>query len=323
MDWATAQGVHHQDCLTTPLRIALVGCGRWGSRIATTLRELPECQLRWVCDPVTRWPHTAWAPELTDEVCRDVDAVVVATPPDAHVAPVLRALSHRVPVFVEKPFTQSSADADAIARARGNTPMMVGHLLVFHPLYQRLLGLHQTHSLGELRQVLVVRHSPSRGVPRCPWWTLAPHDLALLVRLFGKPHHMNVALTSQTGDVGAELSWDNARATLDYSTTSPGKRRTWSVVTSHTKIDLDESRNAWIQDQATLLMPQHPSPLAVELRHFLRCVATREQPETAIDDALANVALLCAGQRSLARNRRTLVLERSTERHVVGQGSGA
>lgn len=314
--------MQHRDRLTTPLRVALVGCGRWGSCIATTLQQLPECRLEWVCDPVTRWPDTAWAPELTDEVCANVDAVVVATPPDAHAAPVLRALAHRLPVFVEKPFTQSSADANAVAEARGATPLMVGHLLLFHPLYQRLLALHQEGKLGELRHVHVVRHSPSRGVVRCPWWTLAPHDLAVLVRLLGTPQQLNVT-APVANQVRAELVWTNTRVTLDYATTAPGKRRTWTIVTNLTTIELDESRNVWFQDETSLEMPQDPSPLAVELRHFLRCAATGEQPHTAIDDALTNVALLCAGQRSLARNRRIAMDERGTAHHAVVQGSGA
>lgn len=298
-----------RDLKIKPLRIALVGCGRWGSCIATTIAGLPEYDLAWVCDPDVRWPNTPWAPELTVEVCRDVEAVLIATPPDAHCEPALRALAQGLAVFIEKPFTTSAQQAAQISVAAGNGTLMVGHLLVFHPLYARLLSDLSRGALGALRHIEVTRHSPSRGVPRCPWWTLAPHDLSLLVRLLGKPQNMKVQYAANARDVDAELIWGDVRANLEYSTTAPSKHRKWRLETTRTTLELDESHDCWLEAGRRMVVPTTPTPLALELLHFAECVARGETPVTGIVDALQNVELLCWGQRSLSRSQRHSITE--------------
>jgi predicted dehydrogenase len=299
-----ARPVRTRNIVTRPLRAALVGCGRWGSCIAKTLDSLAEYDLAWVCDPEVRWPTARWAKELTSDVCREVEVVLIATPPEHHVAPALLALANERAVFVEKPFALSATEALHIANARGNTPLMAGHLLVFHPLYHKLQSELAAGKLGDVRTIDVTRHSPARGTARCPWWTLAPHDLSLLVRLLGAPQHMNVELASNGRDVTAKLTWEQSRARLDYSTCATTKRRSWRVETSRCTLDLDEQLAVWNSDGRKTRLPEKPPPLTLELLHFARCVAHGETPTTGIEDALTNVELLCWGQLSLSRSAR-------------------
>jgi predicted dehydrogenase len=170
-------------------------------------------------------------------------------------------------------------------------------------------------TVGALRRIHVTRHSPARGQLRCPWWTLAPHDLSLLVRLLGKPQDMNVVYGANGRDVTAELVWGGVRASLDYSTTAEIKRRTWRLETTTTSLELDENSNTWIRNGEPQRLPEQ-APLAAELRHFAHCVANRATPLNGIEDAIANVDLLCAGQRTLARS----AFHQTTE--ILAQGSG-
>lgn len=298
-----------------PLRVALVGCGRWGRRLAQTLGVLPEFALEWVCDPRERWLGARWAPGLTTHICAAVDAVVVATPPSAHVTPALMALECRKPVFVEKPFAESLDEVRRIRAVQGEAPVMVGHLLVYHPAYVEVLAwIRRAADQGSV-VIDVVRTSPprgeSRGEKRCPWWTLAPHDLALLTRALGEPEAMGV---QRRGDqVVAQLMWRNARATLVYSTRASAKVRRWDVsnethtlcydeVTStfsHTRGERNGAVISAIHQGEEQRLFVDVNPLGEELRHFAQCVRRSTPPLTDIHDAERSVRLLCLGERQL------------------------
>lgn len=285
-----------------PLRVALVGCGRWGRRLAQTLGALPEFALTWVCDPRKQSLGVRWAPALTTHICNDVDAVVVATPPSAHVTPTLMTLKCRKPVFVEKPFAESIAEVRRIRAVQGEATVMVGHLLVYHPAYVEVLDwLRRAAHRGPVA-IDVVRTSPprgeSRGEERCPWWTLAPHDLALLTRALGEPRTMQVL---RRGDqVVAHLLWRNARATLVYSTSASAKVRRWEVSNDAGGLCYDEvtSTLSYAPGEEQRLYAD-VNPLREELRHFAQCVRNGVTPHTDIRDAELSVRLLCLGERQL------------------------
>ena len=310
----------------------MVGRGRWGRCIERTLEQLPDFALCWVCDPTQRapsecvlWPadtqpvatqSTAreparWTSELTSQICRDVDVVIVATPADLHVEPTLLALAAGRPGFVEKPFTTSYNDALRVASAAAERVLMVGHLLVYHPAYRTLCTLVQDGVLGTIRDIEVERHSPSRpgaviaNGERCPWWTLAPHDLAILTRLLGAPRALRVRRNE--GLVHAGLDWSGARARLRYATAAESKTRRITVTGSLAQAEIDElgphltlTRGGFGERVELLAEP----PLTQELRHFAACARGEHSPETGLDDALQNVRLLEQGARDMARSSR-------------------
>lgn len=285
-----------------PLQVALVGCGRWGASIARAVDAMPQLALRWVCDPHVRRPGVAWAPALTAQVCSDVDAVIVATPPEHHVPAALAALKAGKPVLVEKPFAQSSAEVRQVMAVRAATPVLVGHLLAYHPGYTALL--ERVRSTPRVVQVEVVRHSPPRGANRCAWWTLAPHDLALLTRVFGEPDEVQV--TAVSDGVLAQLSWPRARARLSYSTIAETKKRHWRVVDGGHTFVFDEIEGTLVTrgDTTEVLEFRDADPLRAELRHFAACVRDDVTPLTGIDEAERSVRLLCLGERQLGLVRR-------------------
>lgn len=285
-----------------PLRVALVGCGRWGGRIASALEALDDFSLAWVCDPVVERPGARWAPSLDERVCRDVDAVVVATPPEAHLAPTLEALRAHKPVLVEKPFVQSLAEVRQVRAELGTTPILVGHLLAYHAGY-RALGERVIGALGPIR-VEVVRHSLSRSAqPRCPWWTLAPHDLALLTRWFGEPDDLRVV--SRGDGVQARLTWPGVCAALSYSTVAVTKSRHFRVTTPASDALFDE-----VSEQLTVRGVgasrqcfAGANPLRSELLHLAECARHGTPALTGIDEAEQSVRLLCIGERQLRPRR--------------------
>lgn len=279
-----------------------MGCGRWGASLANAVSTMPEFALSWVCDPAVRPIEVRWAPALTEQVCLEVDAVIVATPPEHHLTPTLTALRVGKPVLVEKPFLQSLAEVRQVRAVRGTTPVMVGHLLAYHPGYQALMEWVKTSATTVY--VEVVRHSPARGDGRCPWWTLAPHDLALLTRLFGEPQDLRLATAGDA--VQAQLTWPGTRATLSYCTTATGKCRYWRVKSGIGELVFDElsgvlSKSGETRDCASFA---DADPLRTELKHFASCVRSHADALTGIDEGEQSVRLLCWGDQQLRLSRR-------------------
>jgi predicted dehydrogenase len=169
--------------------IGLVGCGRWGCRLAADLVRLG-------CPPVVvarsedsrRRALEAGARELVPSVesMPAVDGVVVATPTATHAAVIDELLPLGVPIFVEKPMTPSAQDAARLAAAAPDR-LFVMDKWRYHPGVELLADLARS---GELGPVLGLRTSrvdwgnPHRDVDAV--WILAPHELAIALEVLGE-----------------------------------------------------------------------------------------------------------------------------------------
>ena len=171
-----------------PLRLGLIGAGRWGRTLARVISTMPGMQLSVVA---TRNPESkAFFPEqdlVSDWQAlleRPLDGVIVASPPATHSAPSLAAIELGLPVMIEKPMTSSAETADAllIAAEYHGTPVLVDHTQLFAPgviaLRKRLLELGEPCEL--------VLHSGAWGPfrPDVPvLWDWGAHDVALALYL--------------------------------------------------------------------------------------------------------------------------------------------
>ena len=107
------------------VRIGIVGAGWVAAEHCKTLARLDGITIAAVADPDTTrsvdlagrygaTAHSAANEMIAGEV---LDAVVVATPPGAHRAPVIEAIESGLAVFLEKPIARSMDDARAIVAA--------------------------------------------------------------------------------------------------------------------------------------------------------------------------------------------------------------
>ncbi|MGH8471911.1 MAG: Gfo/Idh/MocA family protein, partial [Gammaproteobacteria bacterium] len=180
------------------IQVAVVGVGGWGKNLARNLHQLPEANLRYVCDlnrtkldQLARQLPGAQLTSDLDLVLRDpeVQAVVVATPAPRHHPICKAALEAGKDVFVEKPFTLEVAHAEElIALAKKNQRvLMVGHLLEYHPGVQMLKDLIDSGELGDVRYLYSNRLN--LGVLRPDENALGSrgaHDVSVLLRLAGE-----------------------------------------------------------------------------------------------------------------------------------------
>ncbi len=114
--------------------------------------------------------------------------MVLATPAVAHATQAQAALAAGKHVFVEKPMALSTADAEAVvaAAARAGKTLMVGHLMLYHPGYERLRQLVHGGELGDVFYIYAVRVNLGRlRHDENALWSLAPHDLSMILDLVG------------------------------------------------------------------------------------------------------------------------------------------
>ncbi len=327
----------------SPINVAVVGAGYWGPNLMRTFASIPGGRLAAVCDlDPTRlaavaeaYPGTCTTTEL-EELLFDleVEAVAVATPAESHrqvAEACLRAGKH---VYVEKPLAASSQDAEVIvATAReADRIVMAGHLFLYDPAVNRLIGLVQEGAIGTVRYTYGVRTSMS-GTARLDTsivWDALIHDAYILPALFGRAARRVQAVGHGYLRRGLE---DVAFVTFDFgdgalahvyvSWYALEKARKMAVVGSDAILAYDDlaqprltryarryeqsrecdpqgrPRWRWRDEGAQPIEVEAVEPLRVECQHFLDCVAAGQRPHSDGQAGLEAVRLLEACQRSL------------------------
>jgi predicted dehydrogenase len=177
------------------IRIAVAGCGRWGSNYVRVCQSIEGCELAGACDPDPRAGkrlarQLGSAPfyddhrKLLDEL--KPDALVVATPATLHYRVVTDALDAGAHVLVEKPLTTRANQAAKLVELadKRKKVLMVGHIFHYHSAVQRLESMISAGELGAVRYMYSVRTNlgPIRDDVNV-LWDLAAHDVAILAYL--------------------------------------------------------------------------------------------------------------------------------------------
>jgi UDP-2-acetamido-3-amino-2,3-dideoxy-glucuronate N-acetyltransferase len=300
------------------LSAGLVGVGAWGQRVLHSSALVSNLAVRWLCDPKL---EGATPPErrlarlealLEDPACA---ALLVATPEETHGAIALRALDAGKFVFVEKPLCTRVGELEALlCHPRGPTHLMVGHLLAYDFAFLALAKYNACFAFSTIRSV---RHSlPGARPSRSAWWTLAPHDVSVLLRLWGLPQEVQVVAADE-GSVEATLKFAEGRlAHLSLSTRASSKRRTLLAHAHGYQLVIDDMR----QPRVRLVHDQHERPVRIpasaplerELRHFATCAQGGGGFLTGLLPGAQVVEVLLAGQSSLQAGKPCTLRARPT-----------
>ncbi len=177
------------------LRVGVIGYGYWGPNIVRNFHSLQNCKLVAVCDKnpkaLRRLQGSTLGVEATLDArdiyaSNDIDAVAVVTPVSTHYELARKALENGKHVFVEKPFTATSAEAEELielAEAR-NLRIMVDHTFLFTGAVRKMKELIDQQALGSLYYYDSVR--VNLGLFQHDVnviWDLAPHDLSIMDHL--------------------------------------------------------------------------------------------------------------------------------------------
>ena len=152
------------------LRVAVLGAGRIGRIHASNVALNRNATLVAVADPfgdgaiivAKEWGCEASLDPSAILRRQDIDAVIIGTPTDTHVALTLEAVSHGKAVMCEKPIDLDMAKVEqAVAEVeRLNGRVMVAFNRRFDPSAQAMRKGMDAGSIGELRQVIITSRDP-------------------------------------------------------------------------------------------------------------------------------------------------------------------
>ena len=188
----------------TDLHFGIIGWGYWGPKIARNLDSLPHVMVTRVADQDARrltplslgQPWIQTTTQVEDIFHSDVDGVIIAAPVRTHYQLAKQALLHGKHVLVEKPLTTSVAEAEELVALaeKQQRVLMAGHTFEYNPAVNELRKLVQSGDLGKIYCIEAER--VNLGLFRSDInviWDLAPHDISILLYLFGKkPEHIKV-----------------------------------------------------------------------------------------------------------------------------------
>jgi predicted dehydrogenase len=274
----------------TKINLGMVGLGGWGKFVVRNFANTPNCRLTTICDATPRtlksqsrlYPQARATTHYEDLLQdRSLDAVALATPAPYHYEMARAALLADKHVYVEKPMTLTSEHAEELvelSEERGRK-LMVGHLLEYHPAVQQMKEYVDSGDLGEIYYMYCQRLN--LGVVRQhenAFWSLAPHDISIVLYLFGcEPNHIdaNGQCFLQPGVedvVFATLHFPDGRvAHIHVSWLDPHKKRSMVLVGSEKMIvfdDMQTTEKLRVFDKgATVPIDQSTSPVPVHVRH--------------------------------------------------------
>jgi len=326
------------------IRVGVIGYGYWGPNIVRNLQGLDSTRVEMVCDSnpsaLARvrkaYPGVRTVSDA-NELLRspDVDAVAVITPVWTHYELAKGALENGKHVFIEKPFTSNSEQAEELIdlAARKKLQIMLDHTFLFTGAVKKIRELTDSGVLGDLYYYDSLRvnlglfqHDVS------VIWDLAPHDLSIMDHLIkGEPEavvatgerHLNGVV-----DVAFMTVYfpNNVIAHINVNWLSPVKIRTtliggqkkmivWNDLVADEKIRVydkgvqissgEEGIRKTLVSYRTgdMWAPQieQLEALRVELNYFAECV---ENGKTPFNDGLAGlrvVRMLEAAENSIQR----------------------
>lgn len=329
--------------MSEALTTAMVGVGQWGSNVLRSLASARRCRLKYLCDndaavlgrQAALYPRAAAVAELAEILSDEgVQAVAIATEGPEHHALASRALAAGKHVYVEKPMTLTARDAeDLVRQARtAGRKLMVGHLLIHHPAFEALQRMAASGEIGDI--YYMYSHRLNLGIVRKDenaWWSLAPHDISVVCRLFDA-EPVSVAALGQCylqpgiedvvfatlkfadGRMGhVHVSWLDPHKIRNMTIVGTKKMITWDDMSAGEKLRVYD-KGVLAQDVASyadaitlrtgdIVIPKiaGDEPLRREMQHFVDCCLDDKPVRTDGADGLRVVRVLAAGQRSLER----------------------
>ncbi len=303
-------------------RVGIVGCGPWGRNLVRNFEVLgnlsavcdAELTIREACED--EYPGVPIFSNLSDLVAENVvDAVAIATPAETHAELADEALSAGLHVFVEKPMTTTLSSARALAckAETAGLQLMTGHLLLYHPAFQKLCALVEEGRIGEPCHLTARRLAGVKGKAReDAVWEFAPHDVAMTLALAGTMPCKTLCETPY----GITQKAEHAQVTLffpgglqgDLLASWRGEKKEQRLVVQGSEAtvvfdDVAEKKRKVVLDFGNAREPEaipfeDGEPLSMECRAFLEAVRTGKEPPSGTSESLKVMTVLDACFRS-------------------------
>ncbi|MBI5056309.1 MAG: Gfo/Idh/MocA family oxidoreductase [Nitrospirae bacterium] len=221
------------------IKIGIIGAGYWGPNLIRNFAQIHNVSIEYVADnqPGRRqfvkdnFPNIQVV-ENADIIINDNDItlVVIVTPVNTHFHLAEKALSAGKHIFIEKPFTNSTADAEKLnaLAVKNSLKIGVGHLFTFHPAIEQIHEFINTTE--EFKPYYFISNRANLRPPLSKdnvIWDLAVHDFSIANYLFGE---FPVSVYATANDYSGKGLDDMAVIQLTY----PGKKKAVIHVSWHT-----------------------------------------------------------------------------------------
>ena len=325
------------------VNVAVVGAGAWGRNHIRVFSELPTVCLKYICDSDPSklaamrkaYPQSTGVGDL-QPILKDpeIKGVVVASSAVSHHSLTKELLLADKDVLVEKPMALTTKDAAELLEIgeKRKRILMVGHLLLYHPVVDRLKEIIASGEVGKIYYVYTQR--VNLGIIRQDENALlsfAPHDLSVLLYLVEDEPVVVTAHGESYIQKGIEdvvfvtLRFsDGKMANIHLSWLDPQKARRITIVGSKKMLvfdDMETSEKLRIYDKGvgnvsydtygeylslrfgdvTIPNIKMVEPLRAEAEHFIQCIESRKEPKTSGRDGLRVVKILMAALESLSK----------------------
>ena len=328
------------------INLGVIGYGYWGPNLVRNFMATPGARVATVCDrdaarlaKVQALYPAVNVTTSAEEMIADpaIDAVIVATPVDAHFPLALAALQAGKHVFVEKPIASTADQARRLieeADKRGLV-LAVDHTFVYTGAVRKMHELIRTEAFGKVRYYDSTR--VNLGLFQHDvnvLWDLAVHDLSIMAYVLDQAPvavsatgHSHIAGQPEYAAFLTVFFGGDTIAHINVNWLSPVKIRRTLVGGDRQMIvydDLETSEKIKLYDKG-ITVTETPeevrkllisyrtgdlwSPkveeleaLAVEAAHFTACIRGEEKPLTGGESGLELVRILEAANESL-RNR--------------------
>jgi len=307
------------------LGVAVIGIGFWGRNHVRVFSELPETELKAVCD-VNKERVTAIANQYKVDAYtdsgkllkrKDIQAVSICTWTTTHAAEAVKAIRAGKDALVEKPIASTVREAKRIVQLaeRRNKLLMVGFIERFNPGVQNIRNMVYREEIGALVSATSKRVSewPERigdvGVVK----DTAIHDIDIMRHIFDEDP---TAVFAKIGNLRHSKYEDYAQIMLTFGRgktafieanwLTPYKTRNLLVTGSKAILNLNyitQEITIETAGKSTTLRQASQEPLKLELQHFASCVLNNRTPTVTGVDGLKALQIAEAAFKSSKQSR--------------------
>lgn len=181
------------------IRIGVIGYGYWGPNIVRNFHSTEGVRIVAVSDRNAavlnklskEYPDIRITQEpVTVLSSADIDAVAIVTPVSTHYELARKALENGKHVFVEKPFTSNTAQAEELIELADTRKLkiLVDHTFLFTGAVRKIKELITSGELGNIFYYDSIR--VNLGLFQHDVnvvWDLAPHDFSIMAHLIDEP----------------------------------------------------------------------------------------------------------------------------------------
>ncbi len=327
------------------MNLALIGLGRWGSKLLPKLLDHKSVGKIYCFDidrvrvdrVVQEYPSARPVGDF-ESVLNDseIDAVVIATPVGTHYPLAKGALEHGKHVLVEKPLTNRRDDARRLVELaeKHAVKLMVDHITVYSGPVRSIKKLIASGTMGKLFHLDAIRAGLGIIQPDVSVvWDLAVHEFALIDHVFGEmPWAVSATGSAFYGHLEeiahATLFWKSGLvAHVHVSWLSPIKTRKMMICGMRKMLLFDDT----LSDNKILLFDRgvegsgspgftyreggseaiaydRQEPLVAMVEEFVRSIDENRAPLTSGSVGLRTVELLEAVEKSIKQHGLRVVL---------------